>query len=51
MKSEDKEVDINEVAIALEVDSDVIDKVRSGEVTHIVLQINEQRGGYCLRGG
>ena len=42
MKSEDKEVDINEVAIALEVDSDVIDKVRSGEVTHIVLQINEQ---------
>ena len=32
MKSEDKEVNINEVAIALEVDSDVIDKVRSGGI-------------------
>jgi hypothetical protein len=48
MKSEDKEVDINEVAIALEVDSDVIDKVRSGEVTHIVLQINEQNQNMIL---
>ena len=48
MKSEEKEVDINEVAIALEVDSDVIDKVRSGEVTHIVLQINEQNQNMIL---
>ena len=48
MKSEDKEVDINEVAIALEVDSDVIDKVRSGEVTPIVLQINEQNQNMIL---
>ena len=48
MKSEDKEVNINEVAIALEVDSDVIDKVRSGEVTHIVLQINEQNQNMIL---
>lgn len=48
MKSEDKEVDINEVAIALEVDSDVLDKVRSGEVTHIVLQINEQNQNMIL---
>ena len=48
MKSEDKDFDINEVAIALEVDSDVIDKVRSGEVTHIVLQINEQNQNMIL---
>jgi hypothetical protein len=48
MKSEDKEVNINEVAIALEVDSDMIDKVRSGEVTHIVLQINEQNQNMIL---
>lgn len=45
MKSEkenkNKEVDINEVAITLEVDSDVIDKVRTGEVTHICLDIND----------
>jgi hypothetical protein len=43
MKSEkeNKKVDINEVAITLEVDSDVIDKVRSGEVTHIGLYIND----------
>ena len=48
MKSENKEVDINEVAIALEVDSDVIDEVRSGKVTHIALQINEQNQNMIL---
>lgn len=31
----DKEVDINEVAITLEVEAEVIDKVRSGEITPI----------------
>lgn len=50
MKSEDKnkEVDINEVAITLEVDSDVIDKVRTGEITHIALQINENNQNMIL---
>lgn len=48
MKSEDKEVDINEVAITVEVDSDVIGKVRSGEVTHIALQINENNQNMIL---
>ena len=42
MKSEDKEFDINEMAITVEVDSDVIGKVRTGEVTHIAMQINEE---------
>jgi hypothetical protein len=43
MKSEkkNKEVDLNEVAIALEVDNEVIGKVRSGEVTHICLNLND----------
>ena len=50
MKSEDKnkEIDINEVAITLEVDSDVIDKVRTGEITHIALQINENNQNMIL---
>ena len=33
--------DINEVAITLEVDDEVIGKVRTGEVTHICLHIND----------
>lgn len=43
MKSEkdDKEIDINEVAIALDVDNEVIGKVRTGEVTHICLNLND----------
>ena len=48
MKSENKEVDINEMAITLEADSDVIDEVRSGKVTHIALQINEQNQNMIL---
>ena len=48
MKSEDNELDINEVATTLEVDSDVIGKVRSGEVTHIALQINENNQNMIL---
>lgn len=43
MKSEkeNKEVDINKMAITLEVDDEVIQKVRTGEVTHICLYIND----------
>ena len=36
-----KELDINGMAITLEVDNALIDEVRSGEVTHLVMQINE----------
>ena len=35
-EEKNKEIDINEVPITLEVDSEVIDKVRSGEITHIL---------------
>jgi hypothetical protein len=44
----DKEVDINEVAITLEVDSEVIDKVRSGEITHILMDIDEDNQSLVL---
>ena len=48
MKSEEKEVDINEVAITFEVDSDLIGKVRSGEVTRLIWQINEDNQNLIL---
>lgn len=40
-KDNNKAIDLNEMAITLEVDKDLIDEVRSGEVTHLVMQINE----------
>ena len=50
MKPEDKnkEVDINEAAITLQVDSDVIDKVRTGDITHMALRINEDNQNLIL---
>ncbi|MBQ6205102.1 MAG: hypothetical protein IJK46_13555 [Prevotella sp.] len=47
-EDKNKEIDINEVAITLEVDSDVINKVRTGEITHVVLQINEDNQTFIL---
>ena len=43
MNTEDKskEMDINEMVIAVEVDSEVIDKVFKGEITHLLMDINE----------
>lgn len=50
MKQEkkNKEIDINEVAITLEVDSEVIAKVRTGEITHILMDINEDNQSLVL---
>jgi len=50
MNSEEKnrEIDINEVAITLEVDSEVIAKVRTGEITHILMDINEDNQSLVL---
>ena len=44
MNAEDKnkEVDIDEVAITLKVDNEAIDKIRTGEITHIRVEVNEQ---------
>lgn len=44
----DKDMDIDETAISLEVDSEVIDKVRSGEITHISLHLNEDNQNLLL---
>lgn len=44
----EKDIDIDEVAISLEVDCNVIDKVRSGEITHFCLEINEQTQNLIL---
>lgn len=43
MNSEEKnkEIDINEVAITFKIDNEVLDKVRTGEITHIRAEINE----------
>lgn len=50
MKQEEKnnEVDINERAITLEVDSEVVSKVRTGEITHILMDINENNQSLIL---
>ena len=50
MKQEEKdnEVDINDRAITLEVDSEVISKVRTGEITHILMDINENNQNMIL---
>lgn len=40
--------DINEVAITIEVESGTIDRVRTGETTHIVVQINEDNQSLFL---
>ena len=47
-EEKNKEIDINEVAITLEVDSEVIDKVRSGEITHILMDISEDNQSLVL---
>ena len=47
-EEKNKEVDINEVAITLEVDSEVIAKVRSCEITHILMDINEDNQSLVL---
>ena len=43
-----EEVDVNEAAITLEVDGEVIDKVRKGEITHILMDIDEDNQNLVL---
>ncbi len=47
-EEKNKDIDINEVAITLEVDSEVIAKVRSGEITHILMDISEDNQSLVL---
>ena len=50
MKAEDKEKEINwdDIAITLEVDADVIKRVRSGDITHIITDINDKNQSAIL---
>ena len=50
MKSEkeNKEVNTDEMGVAIGVDSGVIQKVRSGEITHIIIEINEDNQNMFL---
>ena len=50
MKTDEKkqEENFNEGAITLDVDSEVISKVRSGEITHILMDINEDNQSLIL---
>lgn len=49
MKSKKKnQEDINDVAITIEVESGTIDRVRTGETTHIVVQINDDNQNFFL---
>ena len=41
MTHSNKEIDINEVTVTLEVDDVIIGRVRTGEVTHITININD----------
>lgn len=43
-----KEIDLNEVAITLEVDRNLIDEVHSGKVTHLVMDINDSNQNLIL---
>lgn len=45
----DKDKDINEVAISIDVDSEVIEGVKNGEIGQIVLDINEQNQSLILK--
>ena len=50
MKSEkeNEKNNLEEMGVAIEVDSEVIQKVRSGEITHIVVEINEDNQNIFL---
>ena len=50
MKQEEKnnEIDINERAITFDINSEVINKVRTGEITHILTDINENNQSLIL---
>lgn len=43
-----KEVNANEMGVAIGVDNEVIEKVRSGEITHILVDINEDNQNMFL---
>lgn len=47
-EKKNREIDINEVAVTMEVDSGVIAKVRCGEIRHILVDISEDNQDLVL---
>ena len=47
-EEKDKDIDINDVAITLEVDNDVIERVRKGDITRIIWEIHEDNQNMLL---
>ena len=48
MKQQKEDIDINDVCITLEVESDVVEKVNKGEITNITLDITEHNQNLIL---
>lgn len=44
-----KEIDINEIAISVDVDSEVIEGVRNGEICTIVLEVHSYSCGLMMK--
>lgn len=49
-EEENMENDINEAVVSLEVESEVIEKVLKGEITHILMDIDEDNQNFVLEG-
>ena len=48
-KDENKELDINEMAISIDVDSEVIEGVKNGKIGRIVLDINNHNQNLIIK--
>lgn len=46
--SKDKDIDINDVSFVIELESDVIDKVRKGEISRLMMDIGEDNQNFLL---
>lgn len=47
-KSTSKEIDVNEMAISFDVDSELIDDIRSGKVKHLHIDISDDNQNLVL---
>jgi hypothetical protein len=46
--SKDKDIDINDVSFVIELESDVIEKVRKGDITRLMMDIGEDNQNFLL---
>ena len=47
-QKENEKNNLNEMGVTIGVDNEVIEKVRSGEITHIIVEINEDNQNMFL---